>query len=346
MLIYKTGVGGVPHEPKAIYVCAPKLLVLPSFGAQCTHFIIYYNVGCNCAFVDLIRRIFHESFLKFFLHASACMHACEFQFKYLMSMSKYWLLTSFEEDFEVHGDCEYGVYQREMCPSTNREHWQAFLVFKSRKRFDSVKRLYPNAHIEVMRGSVWQSIEYCRKLDSRIWGPYEVGTRPAMPKAAVSVLDQLRTKRPIELLEENPKWWRSLKNLNQLAQEVISPRSQVTTGVILYGKTGTGKSKIAHLISQFLGGAYWVEPEMKWWDSYTQEELVVCDEYRCQASTQFLLRLLDRYPLRVPYKGGFAQFKSRMVVITSNLDFEQMFSSVDERTKLALRRRIICLEVY
>jgi len=94
-----------------------------------------------------------------------------------------------------------------------------------------------------------------------------------------------------------------------------SARSFKTEVYWYYGPTGTGKSRAANVEAPH---AYWKSPVDKWWDGYSGQEDVIVDDYRrdlCTFAT--LLRLFDRYPLRVEYKGGSCEFRSKRIFITS-----------------------------
>eukprot|EP01070_Trichotokara_eunicae_P011871 Trichotokara_eunicae@DN8061_c0_g1_i1.p1 len=87
----------------------------------------------------------------------------------------------------------------------------------------------------------------------------------------------------------------------------------------IYGPTGTGKSRGAMECVQREGLSCFWKDETKWWDGYSQHDAVLLDDFRFGKSLSFvyLLRLLDRYPLTVEYKGGSVQFKSRIIIFTS-----------------------------
>lgn len=260
-------------------------------------------------------------------------------------MSKYWLITSYEDDFTVTEEVEFSVYQREVCPNTHREHWQCFVGFKARKRFSTVRRLYPGCHIEVMRGSVNESVSYCSKEDSRLWGPYFVGEVPSA-QAKQDILGEL-TRFPVkEVITRQPKLWRSVRQMRELRTLLSEPRNHLTEGVLLTGLTGTGKSRIASTICDFLGRSAWISPELQWFDGYDGEELVILDEVRPPISIPMTLRVLDRYPLKVPVKGGFTNWAPHLVIMTSNLSLNELFPNIDGKSLQALRRRITEFTVY
>jgi len=258
-----------------------------------------------------------------------------------MSMHKDWMFTSYEEECKLpEAEIEYSVYQQEKCPSTGRLHWQGFVRFSTRKRFETVKRMLGQGiHLEYAR-CVDKAIEYCMKEDTRVATPIEIGIKPCKKKK-LNPMEELKTCTPLELLAENPQVWRSLRNLQQLHCALASPRTSMTTGVFLSGGTGTGKSKISMLIASFLGtsGTYWAPPDLKWMDGYHGQPLVIVDEFRGQVPPSRILRMVDRYPLQLEIKGGFTQWKPKLMIFTSNLRLAYCFPE-DCSTKEAIARRI------
>jgi len=63
---------------------------------------------------------------------------------------------------------------------------------------------------------------------------------------------------------------------------------------------------------------------------------MLIDDYRGEGSYAFLLRLLDRYPMQLPVKGGFVVLQAVRIYITSNV--APPWGTVD--TPEALLRRI------
>lgn len=94
--------------------------------------------------------------------------------------------------------------------------------------------------------------------------------------------------------------------------------------IIVVGPSGTGKSRYARTSYP---GAYW-KPKGPWWDGYDGEETVVIDEMygHCFPFSE-LLQLLDRYPYKVPVKGGTMEFVSKRIVMTSNQHPRDWYSS-------------------
>jgi len=209
---------------------------------------------------------------------------------------------------------------------------------------EAVKKLFPGDHIEVAKMDAATCIAYCSKEESRVSMPVEIGQRKTTEK--LNPVAAIKSgKRSLEILEEDPKIWRSLKHLRELEVAISAPRNFMTSAILLTGKTGTGKSKIASIIADYLGESAWLAPDLQWFDGYNMESLAIIDEMRsCPASLG--LRLFDRYPMRVPIKGGFMNWIPKMVIMTSNLQLENIFSGLDNVTIEAIQRRIKEYVVY
>lgn len=248
--------------------------------------------------------------------------------------------TSFKAVWEHPKGAQYSCRQAEVCPDTQRVHWQWMCVFPQRKRWTQVCQLLCPDHVEICRDPA-ASRRYCQKTESRIPGT-TYKEEGQWPGDASTLIESLRTKRLIELVEEHP--WR-VRQLKELKAFIAEPRDFSTEGLLLTGEPGTGKSKIAAKIAGYLGSAYWAEPTLQWWDGYAEEPMVIIDEMR-GCKPEFLLRLVDRYPLLLPYKGGMTQMRGHMVVMTSNLTLREMFPQLDDVTMRALHRRIKTIRVY
>lgn len=87
--------------------------------------------------------------------------------------SSRWSFTAYKDQWSLFeqmppGIAEWG-WQREVCPETNREHYQGYLRLSQQQRFAWLAKLLPGIHIEVARN--WQAlIAYCKKEDTRVPG--------------------------------------------------------------------------------------------------------------------------------------------------------------------------------
>lgn len=116
-----------------------------------------------------------------------------------------------------------------------------------------------------------------------------------------------------------------------------TPRSWKTTIQVYWGRTGTGKTRKSH---ELCLSEPWTPGDFQWFDGYSNHEYVIIDDYRGEYPLQMLLKLLDRYPMQVPVKGGFVNWAPRKVFITSNLDPKSWYPVADYLSQQALLRRL------
>nr|BDI21106.1 replication-associated protein [Cressdnaviricota sp.] len=109
------------------------------------------------------------------------------------------------------------------------------------------------------------------------------------------------------------------------ALQMLAPNQRTAPTVYwFYGSTGSGKTRRA---LEICGEDAWISGEnLKWFDGYTGQPSVVLDDLRTNScSMNFLLRLLDRYRLFVPIKGGHADWRPTTIVITCPVPPRRLF---------------------
>ncbi len=212
-------------------------------------------------------------------------------------------------------------------------HLQGLVVFANARTFGGVKGLFGGrAHLEVMRGSVQQALDYVEKEDTSAIEEYpqgniSIGTRPKEGSGGqgsrsdlLDVFNAIKSgKRGVELIESNPSAYiKYTRGINEVVGCFESRRNFKTDVFWYYGPTGTGKSKKAYEDAQDAGSLYVKDPSSHWWDGYNGEHSVIIDDYRRDMCTfSALLRLFDRYPLPVQVKGGYRQFNSKVIYVTT-----------------------------
>lgn len=135
------------------------------------------------------------------------------------------------------------------------------------------------------------------------------------------------------------------KGLRYAQSLLLSRRQRVPPSIVLlYGPTGCGKTRYAH--DQHPPHELWSAPisgKTIWYDGYEQQPAALIDDFagaRSYYTLTNLLRLLDRYPLRVPYKGGYAPFLAETIYLTTNIHPIYWYDWTNRREQyLALVRR-------
>lgn len=243
-------------------------------------------------------------------------------------------------------DIIYYVYQPEIGKETGYKHWQGYVEAKSAVGMSGWKDLLgKDAHIERRRGSQKQAIAYCKKEDTADgpcyeWGtPKKQGERTDIKTAAKMML----TNREVEVADAHVATYVKFhKGLNKFRDIHISPRKDKPKVIVIWGPSGAGKSRRAY---EMTCNAYWKDPTTKWWDGYEYNKQVVIDDYKGGWDLAYLLRLLDRYPMRVEVKGDSKEFVSDTIIITSIMhpsewhtiegeDITQITRRIDEIIKI------------
>lgn len=96
---------------------------------------------------------------------------------------------------------------------------------------------------------------------------------------------------------------------------------------VYQGPTGTGKSREVweREDPEFTEDKLYVVADNYWWDGYRGQEAVLFEEFTGQWKIEWLLRVLDRYPMRVPFKGGFVPLKAKRIYFTSNKMWQEWY---------------------
>ena len=90
---------------------------------------------------------------------------------------------------------------------------------------------------------------------------------------------------------------------------------------------------------------YIKSPDNKWFDGYSNHDVLILDELRKQTFTcAYLLRLLDRYKMGVEVKGGTRQMVAKVIIVTSSKSPEALWADMaglaDPEDVGQLQRRI------
>lgn len=121
-----------------------------------------------------------------------------------------------------------------------------------------------------------------------------------------------------------------------------NPPERDVKAIWIWGPSGIGKSR--SIWTKYGHKAYWAGlTGGKWFDGYNGQAVVVFDDYDASRFQYHeLLRLLDRYPLRVEVKGGYTTAKWTVVCITSVNPPQQVYPNKYDQQ---LARRITAIEL-
>lgn len=232
-------------------------------------------------------------------------------------------------------------------------HWQVYISAPNAIRFETLKKRLPTAHFEKPR-SRWHAFHYCQKDDETFRGfrfnhlGLEEPRRPASSGSTVAELhaEMLAGASADDLIHENPKALGAVRGIRELEAIIQKKKNQHRFRDVevhfIHGAPGVGKTHAVYEREGF-GNLFSVSSYANPWDSYRGEEAILLDEFNGQLEIEFLLKLLDRYPLELParYADKWAGFTR--VYIVSNLSLDEIFAWVKAERPAqwgALLRRI------
>jgi len=247
---------------------------------------------------------------------------------------------------------------RETCPTTGREHDQAFVYLHKRKATGArtLKQLGAMfgpkvAHVEDMRGSFYDNEVYCSKEAQlqKFGRPPVQGARGDLEETKEAILAGHVT--PTEIMKENLAYYhqygRTFKELHSVAMRQRF-RTQHTKGIWYTGAAGAGKS--THAYENFSPETHYVKNlKDEWWDGYAQQKYVVFNEFRGQIDFAELMDLVDKWPKTVKIRNQEpVPFTSEFLIITSNLSpgkaYEREFTGgVEDWGQFTRRFKVIDL---
>lgn len=240
-----------------------------------------------------------------------------------------WIFTSFAVDnpppLEQIPELVYGIYQKEITPTTQREHLQGYLHFKSPTRMSAIHKLpgLANCFLAIARGTPQQCRDYCSKEETRVSPPVTFGTfkftgqgsRTDIHSFKESVDRGMVSKR--QIWEEHPTiFLKYPRGVDQVLLLTAKPRDFQTELHVLVGPTNTGKTSYVKELSP---DAYWAPGNDKWFDGYNGTSDVVFDDFYGSIPYSELLRLANLAPHQVETKGGHVNFAAKRIFITSNV---------------------------
>jgi len=236
-------------------------------------------------------------------------------------------------------DVKYSAYGDEKCPTTGKEHKQAFICFKNQKTFSAVKKLFPTAHIEAMKGRLEHNEKYCSKEGSY----HEFGEKPMTQKDKGEKGKEYWDEQ-VKLATENPDLcdpklrithFNNLERIHQKAKR-MREYDQIDTldNWWFVGESGSGKSSTARKENP---GAY-IKQCNKWWNGYDYQEVIIIDDVdiKQEFMDHYLNQWADHYPFPAENKGGEMMIRPKRIIITSRYTPDQIWA--ESRLESIMRR--------
>ena len=263
---------------------------------------------------------------------------------------------------EQFKSCVYWCMSDEVGLDTHTPHTHLFFCLKTPGKFSTVKKRFPDAHIEAARGTVQENRAYVgkcgkwsedEKADTRVPDTFEEwGEIPEEPgQGARSDIAELYSKikagmSNAEIMAANPDSAKHIHLMDKIRQDILEAlyREQWRDVEVTYifGPTATGKTR-GVMEAHGYSSVYRVTDYSHPFDRYAQEPVLCLDEFRSSLLIGDMLDYLDGYPLALPARYANRQACYERVYIISNIDLREQYPNVqtnEPATWKAFLRRI------
>jgi hypothetical protein len=225
-------------------------------------------------------------------------------------------------------DIQYLIYQMEETKDGKR-HIQGYVEFKTMKSLKRVKEIFSDStlHIEPRRGTAQEASDYCSKAESRVMEPVKKGeiSRQGTRTDIKKLYDLLKEgKTPMQVCEAMPsvymKYYKAVDRVYTDLQSQQEGQYKEIEVNVLYGDAGAGKTRYVYdkyghenvyRLTQGNG-------DNIWFDGYTQQKVVIFDDYYGWLKYSKFLQITDNYKIRLSVKGGTTYSNWDKIYITSN----------------------------
>lgn len=259
----------------------------------------------------------------------------------------------FETKLKAIPCLRYYCFQREIGADTGTVHYQGYIELTRTQRFSYLhSRLDAGLWLQARRGTPQEASDYAKKLETRDpspgAGPFEHGTiseGSGSRTDLASMIDTVRSTGSVTAAARiHPETAvRYPRGLELLARTFRGHREVVPQVILLFGATGCGKTRF--VMDRYDYGTYLRKaPDTRWFDGYERQPVLLLDDFSgasSKMSLNYVLQLIDRYPVDVEIKGGYVPLLCSHIFITTNNHPESWYdySSRNEQYK-ALARRI------
>ncbi len=263
------------------------------------------------------------------------------------------MFTSFKLDLDI--DEIYGVdkvvyvlWGKEVCPKTGRDHLQGYIELSDGVSFKRLKKIigWNGVWLGRRKGSAAEAITYCKK-DGDVHERGDPGKQGARGDLR-QVLSLVKGGEGMRGVIDTGASYQALRYAEKCLTFVERGRDAPPEVHWYWGGTGTGKTRAvvaAAERSYGLDQLWWSGESLQWFSGYDAHPLAVFDDFRDDmCRLPWLLRLLDRYPVPVPYKGGFRSWLAETIYITSAKPPTECYLDQGERIEQLLRRITVVKE--
>ena len=283
--------------------------------------------------------------------------------------TRYWFLTENNpEEEEINRykelDCQWIAISKEHEDDDKKTpHIHIAIVFEKKRRWSTIKKLFPRADVEPMNGSPQSCVTYMTKENPLL---YEKGERPekddrkktsetnkkkwedAYQAAKEGRFDDI----PRDMYVRYDRAFHRVYDENQ--KDILTPEytdeDLKDHNLWLWGPTGTGKSYWARKIAKILDpdGSPYIKLLNKWWNGYRATWVTIIEEASpksCEYLGSFIKTWSDKWETAGEVKNShYGCLRPHYIIVTSNYSIDRCFQDEEERDPIHRRFTEIYLD--
>lgn len=246
-------------------------------------------------------------------------------------------------------------------------HTHIYVCFSSRVRFNTVKKHFKEAHIDIAHGTVENCIAYIQKAgkwensekaETRVdgtyeeWGkrPHQKGVRPDMEELLGMIESGYSNA---EIIRMNNDFIPIMEKIDMVRTTLLQDKYKNYRRLdlkVIYISGVTGTYKTRNILDEHGdSNVYRVTEYQHPFDGYSCQPVIVFDEFRNSFRLSDMLNYCDIYPIQLParYTNKFACYNT--VYIVSNWTLEEQYADVQKDSPAswkAFLRRIHEVRIY
>lgn len=275
------------------------------------------------------------------------------------SASRSWMVTLPESEYpQATVEAELSNYtyvgQLELGESTGYRHWQVYIENPTPIKFATLRKKFPMGHFEPRHSSRQSCYDYVTKDETSAGVRIQKGeiqvedsrtAHNAVERVREAILVEGKSYRQVMMeVPEAARYFSYAKELSYIARsEQYSAKIRDDLDVTyLYGPPGVGKTSYVYNNEQDLRSIYLTSSYEHPFDEYDFQPILVLDEFAGQLSVEYLLRLLDIYPMNASARYTNKAAAWTKVFIISNIPLEELYEKVQrnrpDQFKALIRR--------
>lgn len=231
-------------------------------------------------------------------------------------------------DLETVENVTYAIWGFETGES-GTPHIQGYIECKPMRMKAMQDLLGGRAYLAKRKGTRDEARNYCMKegefMETGAWKAKGQGRRSDLDSLVEAIKNENDVRSTMEAMPATySRHMRFAEALRSKVERDNSKEFRHVTTTVLYGASGTGKTRYVHEHEPDL---FWVHPDDSFpFDGYDGEAAIAFDDFYGNVKHHEMLRILDGYQYLCNVKGGHRYARWTRVYITSNAKPEEWYS--------------------